>query len=376
MNIYKIQNPELYLELQQLIELYPKHYVKMLNGKNYQHLQAWIVSSLPLLNNNKYTMQTKCYWILNGLTDFPVCDNCHKKLDDKNVITVLQGYSKNCSIYCMTHSTAVSAKRKRTCKNKYGTEFAISAKQTREKAEQTCKERYGAKNVFDKNSTIFEHKFDRISKEVGKKITNISQIKNVAEKAKQTKIARYGNIGYDIEKLKRNNRKKYGVDFIFQYEPFKKHLKQIFMQKYGVDNPWKANSIQKRIRKRYSYDNKNFDSMPEIACYIYLVDHKINFEYHPNKAFTYYYNGKQYKTWPDFLVNNEYWEIKGNQFFNSDGTWKCPWNRDYDGLYEAKHQALIKNNVKIIRTSEYQIYIDYVVATYGNDYLIKYKRHK
>ena len=85
--------------------------------------------------------------------------------------------------------------------------------------------------------------------------------------------------------MKAKNREKYGVDFLFSYKPFRSRLKTIFLQKYGVDNPWKSHDIQKRIRKRYIYNGISFDSSPEIAYYVFLTDHKIKFTYHPNKFF-------------------------------------------------------------------------------------------
>lgn len=35
---------------------------------------------------------------------------------------------------------------------------------------------------------------------------------------------------------------------------------------------------------------------------------------HPNIYFEYEYNNKKYKYYPDFLVNNELYEIKGDHF--------------------------------------------------------------
>ena len=47
--------------------------------------------------------------------------------------------------------------------------------------------------------------------------------------------------------------------------------------------------------------------------YIYLKDHKIQFEYHkPNLLFVYYVNGHKKHYYPDFVVENEIQEIKGS----------------------------------------------------------------
>lgn len=46
-----------------------------------------------------------------------------------------------------------------------------------------------------------------------------------------------------------------------------------------------------------------FDSAPEIAYYIWLTDHNIDFEYHPmNKNMKFLIDGKEYYYEPDFLI--------------------------------------------------------------------------
>lgn len=38
-----------------------------------RELFNWINSNTPKLQDDFYSISTKCYWILNGLTDFPRC---------------------------------------------------------------------------------------------------------------------------------------------------------------------------------------------------------------------------------------------------------------------------------------------------------------
>lgn len=115
-----------------------------------------------------------------------------------------------------------------------------------------------------------------------------------------------------------------------------------------------------KLRTRYFYDNTNFDSSWEIIFYIAMklnnkdikrCDFKIPYSYIDNITRNYV---------PDFIINGELYEIKGLHFFenmNPNGKMICPFNRNQrtaeensfiDGLYEAKHQCMIKNNVKII----------------------------
>lgn len=45
-----------------------------------------------------------------------------------------------------------------------------------------------------------------------------------------------------------------------------------------------------------------------------------------------------------------------------------------DGLFEAKHQCMIRNNVKLI--TDYTVYIKYVKTKYGKDYFKKFRKNK
>ena len=126
-----------------------------------------------------------------------------------------------------------------------------------------------------------------------------------------------------------------------------------------------------------------FHSSTEIAFYIYCKDKYIKCEYNRDKYFKYTYNGKTYRYFPDFILNeHEFIEIKGDHFFKSDGTMYYPWTNkkwteeekiEADKRMEAKHQCMLKNNVKIIKSSECLKYNIYVKETYGNHYLEQFK---
>ena len=75
---------------------------------------------------------------------------------------------------------------------------------------------------------------------------------------------------------------------------------------------------------------------------------------------------------PDFKVDGQFIELKGDQFFK-DGKMQNPYDHSQDLLYEAKHQCMIKNNVKILRPVDYQKYVDYITAKYGKTYLKQFK---
>jgi len=118
---------------------------------------------------------------------------------------------------------------------------------------------------------------------------------------------------------------------------------------------------QMNSKKKYSFQEISFDSAPEIAFYIWLSDNNIHFEYQPNITFEYEFEGKKHFYMPDFLVEDQLIELKGSQFLKEDGTWKNPFDNSQDDFYEAKHQCLIENNVKILYPNDYKKYLDYIV---------------
>lgn len=154
-----------------------------------------------------------------------------------------------------------------------------------------------------------------------------------------------------------------------QRQSFKEKREKTFLEKYGVKS---LTDIQK-ARRKYIYNNLNFDSSIELAYYIFLVDKKVPFEYHPNVFFEYEYKNEVHKYYPDFLVKNIFVELKGSQFLKEDGSWRDIYNGNDDKM-ECKHQCLLQNNVKIIYDFEMTDVLDYIKSTYGKAFLNKFKR--
>lgn len=152
-------------------------------------------------------------------------------------------------------------------------------------------------------------------------------------------------------------------------ENIKKEMSKRYLKKHGYECSFKNPEVQRKIKQKYIYDNNKFDSAPEIAFYIWLKDNDVDFTYMPNEVLYYEFNGKAYFYMPDFKVGNEYVELKGDQFFTENGKMCNPYDHSQDERYEAKHQCMLKNNVKILKTTDYMKYIDYVKSKYGKRYL-------
>ena len=64
---------------------------------------------------------------------------------------------------------------------------------------------------------------------------------------------------------------------------------------------------------KYKINNILLDSFWEFAFYIYHRDKKHKIEHEPN-GFSYYFENEEHLYYPDFKINNRYYEIKGEQF--------------------------------------------------------------
>lgn len=239
----------------------------------------------------------------------------------------------------------IQTKIRATCKEKYNTEFYSQSKEWKENVPKKISE---AQKELIKNNLHHTQKNGYI---------NPFSLVSVITKIKETKLKNHNNANYV-------NTKKF---------------KQTCLKKYNCENPMQNHDIFKKSRKKYTYDNQNFDSKPELCYYIWLKDNNIDFEYQPNYKFTFEYDNETREYWCDFKVGNEYQEIKGLQFFenkNPNGKMICPYHKKEDtkeiikwrnGLFEAKHQCMLNNNIKII--TDYNEYEKYVNEKYTKDFI-------
>lgn len=213
-----------------------------------------------------------------------------------------------------------------TCLKRYGVENPNQNKQVRLKTRKTCLEKFG--------------------------VEYSCQAPTVKEKSKQTCM------------------EKYGVQHPAQVKAVMETCKRTILKRYGVEHALQNHDVFRKSKKKYRYLNITFDSSPELALYIYLADHNVDFEYQPKTEFWYESADKKHKFMPDFRIGNHFVEIKGDHLVNkATGAWQNPWNHAKDACVEAKHQCCLDNNIQIIYTDEYQKYLDYVAKKYGKDYL-------
>ena len=118
------------------------------------------------------------------------------------------------------------------------------------------------------------------------------------------------------------------------------------------------------IMKRYEYDNKVFMSLPELALYIWLKQHVVEFEYQC-EPLTYFKDGHEKIYIPNFKIKGRYVEIKGPQFFKENHLWD-PFRKTFS--YE-KEKCMIENNVCILKESQYMIFVNWLYKHYGQSFI-------
>ncbi len=247
-------------------------------------------------------------------------------------------------------------------------------------------EHYGVKNPFQRDDVKVKIK-NHMLEVYG--VDNISKTNECKEKIKKTCLKKYGvEYSFQSENNKTKSKKtfieKYGVDHPMKNQEIvdkvtKKNklnreaaaekAKQTCLAKYGVEHQMQNIDIQNSIKKKYIYMGTAFDSSWELAFWIFNIDKGNNIK-RCNKSFEYFYNNKKHTYTPDFEINGKLYEIKGLQFFEiKDASRRMinPYDRSQDGLFEAKHQCALQNNVIFI--TDCKEYIDYVNNTYTKDFL-------
>ena len=247
------------------------------------------------------------------------------------------------------------AKCKKTLLKNYGCENSFQLERSKEKSKETMKSHYGVEHAL-------QHP------EIAKK---------AVETCRQTCLEKYGTTSYSSsQQCKDDNKERYGVEHLFQAEEFKEKSRKTCLEKYGHENAMQCRDVRVKGQQKYHYDGLHFDSAPELAFYIWLADHSLKFEYQPNISFEYECNGKKHVCMPDFEVDGQLFELKGDQFLKEDGTWQNPYDHQQDARYEAKHQCLLKNNVTILHEDDYKKYVNSVEEKYGKEYLSNFKKIK
>ena len=273
-------------------------------------------------------------------------------------------------------------KSKQTCLEKYGVEYSFQSENNKSKSKETCLNNYGVENASKseiiKKKISEKHKGKHLSEDTKQKIRQKTKGFYRGNPIQQKPQHIYETLNERKERLKKARqafKDKYKKENPFQLNIVKQKIKKTCLERYGNENYNNSEkALKTRLEKygnhaysncvpcRYFYNFETFDSSWELAYYIFLKDHNIEFEYHPSPI-KYQDNDKSRRYFPDFIVNNKIIEIKGSQLMNKNGKLKD----------HGKQKLLEEIHATIISDAEILTYLNYVSDTYGKEYLKSFK---
>ena len=271
-------------------------------------------------------------------------------LNKCNFKSFKEGYNHHCSLSCTQYDEVIQNKIKSTNLEKYGVERAAQSKEIKKKTEQINLEKYGttyaAQSEYVKNK-IRQTNLERYG------VDYYSKTQECLNKMKNTCMEKYGVDNYSKtnefgDKYRNTMLNNYGVEHYSKTSEYSIKCKNTNLIRYGTESYAQTSEFQKYHKKRVEYDGLTFDSSWEVIVYQYCKKYNKNFEYQPNVKLEYEYDNKKHYYQPDFIIDGQLYEVKGDQFFEGDKMIN-PYNRGQDELIESKYQCMIKNSVIILR---------------------------
>jgi len=177
-----------------------------------------------LLNSTGAQSLSEAVYLTHYRTVKAQCEQCGALTAFKSFSA---GYRRFCSAKCSATATSTKAAREQTCLAEYGTQFASSSKQVREKVARTLQDRFG--------------------------VAHHLQREDILQKRTDTNIQRYGGASPRASaavrrKTAETNVRRFGVESAFSSAAVREKIKATNLEKYGVDNPGKSPEIQKKIQ--------------------------------------------------------------------------------------------------------------------------------
>ena len=218
-------------KLQMLINLCPSGYLLYLKNPvkfKVVELVQWIIDSTPKLNDPIYTWQTKVYWILHDIVNFPKCIICGKPMINCNVKSAQYGYKDLVCANKECHNKLRANRQQQTMLTTYGFSNNFANPKTIQKIRKHNIETYG--NPCPANN-----------KEIRKQIEE--------DNLKKFGVRSYSSTQECKDKVKATNLKNLGVDNPFKSEICKAKSKQTLFDRLGVDHPSKSQTVQDKKRQ-------------------------------------------------------------------------------------------------------------------------------
>ena len=253
-NSFYKKNPQMFSNMINFMNTHSQWWRSM---KYNNDLMNWLNINLPLLNDKKFSISTKVYWIFNELKDFPKCKNeeCCHSFNDRNVKSLDEGYVSFCSHKCAVNAEQTKEKAKNTCLKKYGTVSPAQNENVKKKGRKTCLDRYGVEYSFQSENNKTKTK-KTLNAKYG--VDHPMKLQCIKAKVEQTKQERYGDnqpwhSEESLEKRKMTWLNNYGVDHPMKSEKIKNDYVETTIEHYGVEH-FSQSAQFKELRLRMSYE--------------------------------------------------------------------------------------------------------------------------
>ena len=171
--------------LRNWVDKFPRSYFKKIKAKSNKHILDYIEKCTPLLNDEKFLISTKVYWVLNKIQDFPKCKICGNKLT-KNV-KATEGYPSHCSAKCLSDDPDVLEHKQKSYEKRYGAGITnpFQAREVISKIDKTNVKKYGTRRFTQTDkfkSIIIERNYDIEQKKRNTRLANKSYSESKSEK--------------------------------------------------------------------------------------------------------------------------------------------------------------------------------------------------
>ena len=232
---------------------------------------------------------------------------------------------------------------KQTNLEKYGVDVASKSATVKDKIRNTNIARSGVENVYQAEEIKKKIKSTFINRYNGAECA--LQVAGFKEKARKTKLERYGDPGYhNYEKMKQTNLAKYGQESPHNTEK----AKQTCIERYGVANvsQLRETHVKKaktRLKNSIACDGTQLDSGWEVLVYDYAIQKGYNIE----TQIPVNYNDGTQVTFIDFKINGQLYEIKGTHLLNN--CWESSGIKIDDKLkcYKENNVIIITDTSKV-----------------------------
>lgn len=298
-------------------------------------------------------------------------NNVRLRTYEEDVALRVSRYNKTCinkyGVSNVSQVPEIKIKKEKTSVEHFGVSNYNKLEESKERHKQVYIEKYGVDNP-SKSEIIKQKKINKV-KAIDPSCVNVFQLESVKNQIKETLLEKYEvdnpmKIKEIREKVQATNLLQYGNACPLLGEKVKEKTKKTLIERYGVASYSQTKEFHSKSARKYYCDDQTFDSMPELAVWIYAKDHDIAIERVPMKI-EYTFKGKTHYYFPDFMYNGKLIEIK------SDYLYRQMLNKNTIG--NAKLKCMRVNNVEIWTFRKYRFAINYCINKYGRKFKERFR---